>query len=86
MNDATSLSVSSEKKKFLVILKKTEWLFIASYYRQLSADIKIENDSNETSFVSIEGPKSSTNKTSINFISLFVEECQQYDRINDFSV
>ena len=42
--------------------------------------IKIENDNNETSFVSTEGPKASTNKTGINlkiFISLFVAECLQ---------
>ena len=33
------------------------YIFIVSYYRQLSADIKMKNHKIQTSFVSPEGPK-----------------------------
>ena len=48
-------------------------VFIVSYYRQLSEDVKIKNDKIKTSFVS---PKFL--KTGINFMSytlVFVENC-----------
>ena len=42
---------------------KREYLFIASYNRQLSVDIKRKNIKIETSFVNPEGPKTWANKT-----------------------
>ncbi len=42
-----------------------EQLFIAAYYRQLSADIKMENYKIKTSFVGPEGPKACAKKADI---------------------
>ena len=53
-------------------------LFIASYHRQLSVDIKMKNHNIKTSFVSHEGPNARANKTGINFMNFiltFVENC-----------
>ena len=43
--------------------REREYLFIASYYRQLSADIKMKNFKIKTSVVSCEGPKARGDKT-----------------------
>ena len=43
-------------------------LVIASYYSQISQDIKIENYMDKTSFDSPEMPKARANKTGINVI------------------
>ena len=43
-------------------------MFISSYYRQLSADIKMKNYMIKTRFVSPEGPKAWSNKAGINFM------------------
>ena len=51
-----------------MILCQNSFFFIASYYRQVSADIKMKNNKNKTSFVNPEGPKAWANKTGINFI------------------
>ena len=53
--------------------EKQEWLFIAAYYRQFSADIKMENFRIKTSFVSLESRTSKTGIHIIIFISVFVE-------------
>lgn len=53
-------------------------LFIASYYRQLSATGKMRNFQINSNFVSPEGPKDWPNKAGIdNIISrlLFIENC-----------
>ena len=53
-------------------------VIIASYYRQLSADMKMKNFKTKTSFCKPEGPKAQGNKTGINFmmiILMFVENC-----------
>ena len=42
-----------------------EYLYITSYYKQLSADIKIKNYKIKTSFVSTDWPKAQTNETGI---------------------
>ena len=49
---------------------KTQYLFIASYYRQLSADIKMKNHKIKTSQVSPKGTKAQANKTGINILFL----------------
>ena len=46
------------------ICRIEEWLSIALYYRQLSADIKMKNLKIKTSFVRPKGPKEK--KTEIN--------------------
>ena len=60
------------------MLENQEYIFIASYYRQLSADIKMKNNKIKTSFVSREGLKAQADKTGIKFrifILIFVENC-----------
>ena len=47
-------------------------VFIALFYRQLSADIKMKNDMVKTSFVSPEKKKSLANKTAIDITIFFV--------------
>ncbi len=61
-----------------VILAMLEYIFIASYYRQLSADKKMKKFKIKTSFVSRKGTKARADKTGINFmifILIFVENC-----------
>ena len=63
--------------KFVKCLK-IQYLFIALYYRQLSAYIKMKNFKIITSFVNPEGQKFRANKTYINpmiYILIFVESC-----------
>ena len=43
-------------------------MVVATFYRQLSTDIKMKKYKFKTSFVNTEGPKSRANKTGINFI------------------
>ena len=43
-------------------------MYIASYYRQLSADIKMKNYKIKTSLVRPEGSNARANKTCINFM------------------
>ena len=67
-------------QSYLLFIKKNhatfkDQLFIASYYRQLSSDIKMKDFMIETSFVTPENTKTRANKTGINFILIFVENC-----------
>ena len=57
----------------MVIVKQYIYIYIASYYRQLSADIKMKNYKNKTSFISPEGQKARAKKTGIN-IMIFSSE------------
>ncbi len=49
------------------------YIIIASYYRQLSADIKMKKYKINNFFISHAGAKAQVNKTGINFILIFVE-------------
>ena len=72
-----------EKISFLGIatgytLAPIEYIFIASYYRQLSVDFQMKNYTIKTSIVSPEGPKARADKIGFNFmifIMIFVENC-----------
>ena len=60
------------------------FFFIASYYRKLFADIKINNLNIKPVLI-----KAQANKTGINFmifILIFVENCLLYDGIHHFTV
>ncbi len=60
-----------------------------SFYRRLSADIKMKNFKIKTSFLSLEGLKAQAKKTGINFmifILIFAENCLKFDALHDFSV
>ena len=57
----------------------------ASYYRQLSKDIKMKNYKTKTSFVIPKGLVQA-NTTGMIFIIIPIENCLQYKVINDFTV
>ena len=64
--------------QYLTFKFKQLLLFIASYYRQLSADIKIKSYKIKASFVIRESPKAMDSKTGINlmiFILIFLDNC-----------
>ena len=63
---------------YLIELVINIYVFIASYYRQLFADIKMKKIKIKTSFFSPEGPKARAKKTGIDFmifILIFVVIC-----------
>ena len=71
-----NISVTYIEKKILVMFFYLQIdifdliIVIASYYRQLSVDIKMKNYMIKTSFVDSEGPKTRANITGINVIIL----------------